>query len=40
MEVKNRIGSKPVLKTSSVQLDYQNNLLKVKGPKGVGKKAL
>lgn len=34
MEVKNRIGSKPVLKTSSVQLDYQNNLLKVKGPKG------
>ncbi len=34
MEVKNRIGSKPVLRTSSVQLDYRKNSLKVKGPKG------
>lgn len=34
MEVKNRTGSRPVAKTDSVQLEYQKNLLKVKGPKG------
>ena len=32
--MKNRIGSKPIKKEKSVNLDYNNNLLKVKGANG------
>ena len=34
MKVKNRIGSQPVARVGSIQLEYQKNLLTVKGTKG------